>query len=267
MSSEMDETEAELPAGVDLLWGRRDRSRRGGPKPALTLERIVEAAIALADEGGLAALSMSRLAKKLGFTTMSLYRYVTSKNELLMLAFDAAVEAPPEAEPGEDWRQALERWARANLAFYRQRRWLLEVPVSGLPPGPNQLRWLDRGLAALDGTRLTEAEKPSCMLLLAMYVRSAAALLTDPARAAELAGESGAQPRAWGQTLRQLVDADRYPALSRSVNAGVFDEEPSDGDAGAEEEFEFGLCRVLDGIAVLEARGKSNVSGGSGGEA
>src|SRR5215203_813827 len=83
-----------VPPAVELLWGRRDKGRRGGPKPALSLDKIVTAAVALADEGGIAALSMSRLADKLGFTTMSLYRHVASKDDLLLLALDAAMGYP-----------------------------------------------------------------------------------------------------------------------------------------------------------------------------
>ena len=88
----MTDTESGLPPAVEQLWGLRGPGRaRGGPKPALSLERIVAAAVELADAGGLAALSMSRLAEKLGFTTMSLYRYVASKDDLLVLVLDAAL--------------------------------------------------------------------------------------------------------------------------------------------------------------------------------
>ena len=94
----MDETDSDLPASVELLWGLRDRSRRGGPKPTLSLDRIVSAAIELADAGGLAAVSMSRLADKLGFTTMSLYRYIASKEELLLLMVDASIGPLPQID-------------------------------------------------------------------------------------------------------------------------------------------------------------------------
>jgi AcrR family transcriptional regulator len=244
----MPETSGDLPATVELLWGLRDRSRRGGPKPALSLERIVSAAIELADEGGLAAVTMSRLAEKLGFTTMSLYRYVASKEELLLLMIDAAVGPPPTTDPARGWRQPAEAWSRELLVFYRQHPWILEVPISALPAGPRQLLWFDRGLAALEDTHLTESEKTGSVLLLGMYVRAQAALGADLVRAAQLAEEAGGAPRSWSQVLTRLIDPERYPAVSRAVNAGVFDDA---GEGSPEDEFDFGLQRILDGIQAL----------------
>src|SRR3984957_4776793 len=83
------------PTALDLLWGTRDRPRRG-PRPSLSLDRIVAAAISLADEEGLANLSMQRLAERLGCAKMALYRYVPGKSELVALMVDAALGDPPE---------------------------------------------------------------------------------------------------------------------------------------------------------------------------
>ena len=76
--------------GLVLLWGRRERPTRG-PKPALDIERIVRAGVEVADAEGLEALSMRKVAGRLGVGTMSLYRYVPSKQELLDLMFDATL--------------------------------------------------------------------------------------------------------------------------------------------------------------------------------
>ena len=73
-----------LPPSLELLWGRREVGRRG-PKPGLNVDAIVAAAVDIANAEGLAAVSMARVAKAVGFTTMSLYRYVTNKDELLQL--------------------------------------------------------------------------------------------------------------------------------------------------------------------------------------
>ena len=83
-----------LPASVQLLWGLREPPRRG-PKPSFTLGEVVAAAIDVADGEGLAAVSMARVAHQLGSSTMALYRYVASKDELLLLMSDAAVGPPP----------------------------------------------------------------------------------------------------------------------------------------------------------------------------
>src|SRR5215212_7242206 len=130
--------EPEIPPLLEQLWGLRGPGRRGGPKPALSVERIVSAAMELADAGGLAALSMSRLAEKLGFTTMSLYRYVASKDDLLVLLLDVGLGPPPDTPLPEGWRAGCQEWAWALLAVYRRHMWAVELPISALPAGPNQ---------------------------------------------------------------------------------------------------------------------------------
>src|SRR5437773_485762 len=95
-----------LPPGIEAAWGlHRPPSR--GPKPALSLDRIVRAAIGLADARGLDAVSMGRVAAALGAGTMALYRYVRTKDELLVLMVDAACsDTPAPRRPDESWRAA-----------------------------------------------------------------------------------------------------------------------------------------------------------------
>jgi AcrR family transcriptional regulator len=241
----MTETESGLPPVVEQLWGLRGPGRRGGPKPALSLARIVAAAVELADAGGLAALSMSRLAERLGFTTMSLYRYVASKDDLLVLVLDDALGLPPDPSGG-DWRAQSAAWAQALRAGYGRHPWLLELPISALPAGPNQLVWFDRGLAALAGTRLAEGEKASSVLLISSYVRTQATLWLDVMRAAE----SGRSPD-WAAVVERLADPARFPAVARAVAAGIFADDPDSSERYPDDEFDFGLQRILDGIEVL----------------
>ena len=102
---------APLPPGLDLLWGRRGRGQRG-PKPGLSVDAIVAAAIAIADAEGLEAVSMAHVADQLGFTTMSLYRHVTSKEELLQLMWNGSAQgAEGLVITGDDWRARLRMWA------------------------------------------------------------------------------------------------------------------------------------------------------------
>src|SRR2546430_15912316 len=84
---------------VELLWGLRERPTRG-PKPALSIERIAAAAVAVADVEGMAAVSMQRVASELDFTKMSLYRYVTGKDELIAAMIEAAGGGPPDPSEG-----------------------------------------------------------------------------------------------------------------------------------------------------------------------
>src|ERR1700753_4264520 len=107
----MPEKAPQLPPGLDLLWGRRERGARG-PKPGLSIEGIVEAAIKLADAEGLGAVSMARVAKELGFTTKSLYRHVANRGDLLQLmGTRSAHGAEALVLEGEGCRERLRGWA------------------------------------------------------------------------------------------------------------------------------------------------------------
>jgi AcrR family transcriptional regulator len=230
-----------VPPSLQLAWGLRDAGSRG-PRRGLTLERIVAAGIKVAHTDGLAALSMARIAGELGVGTMSLYRYVAAKDELLSLMVDTALGPPPPPAPGEDWRAGLTRWALGVWAAYRRQPWVLRVPISGPPYGPNNVAWLDNGLTALADTPLAEADKASTVLLLSGFVRNVATLSAD--FAAGSAGE--AVMPGYGTVLTQLTSAEQFPALHRAIASGIFDD-----DDEIEVELEFGLERILDGVAVL----------------
>jgi AcrR family transcriptional regulator len=242
-----DQSGSGLPASIEAAWGLRERPGKG-PRPSLSLRRIVDAAVKVADSDGLAALSMSRVAADLGASTMSLYRYVEAKDELLALMVDAAAGTPPgPPAPDEGWREGLSRWAWSELAAFRRHPWVVRVPIGGPPTTPNQAVWLERGLACLGGTGLAESEKLSVILLLTGYVRNYATLTADLA-SDFLASSANAQQAmsAYGRLLARLTDPRRFPALHAAIAAGAFDE-PDEPD----DEFVFGLQRVLDGVDVL----------------
>jgi AcrR family transcriptional regulator len=233
-----------LPPALELAWGRRDPGARG-PKRGLTLDQIVNAGIKVALTEGLAALSMARIAGELGVGTMSLYRYVTAKDELLLLMTDSALGQPPAAVEGEDWRAGLGRWALGAWQAYQRHPWALRVPISAPPYGPNNVAWLDHGLAALADTPLSEQQKLSSVLLLSGYVRSTATLVADLHAGA--AGE--AVMPGYGAMMAMLTTAEQFPALHRAIESGMLDDEDD-----IEIELEFGLERILDGIGVLIER-------------
>src|SRR3954454_7828145 len=237
--------EPALPASIAAAWGLRERPARG-PKPGLSLERIVAAAVAVARAEGVEAVSMSRVAKELGSSPMSLYRYVAAKDELLALMVDAALgDTAAAPQRGKGWRAGIERWAWTYHDALRRHPWVLRVPISGPPITPNQVRWLDEGLAALGETALTEAEKLSVILLVSGYVRNEATTAADVAAAA---GGGEIMP-AYAAALGQVVDRERFPALHAALRSEAFarDDDPDD-------EFVFGLARVLDGVEALVRR-------------
>jgi AcrR family transcriptional regulator len=237
-----------LPPGLEAAWGRRREPSRG-PRPELSLQRIVGAGVALADSRGIDAVSMSRVAAALGAATMALYRHVRTKEELLLLMVDAALGEPPAGRRGnEGWRSALERWALGHLAALRRRPWMVRVPIGGPPIAPNQVVWFDRGLGCFSGTGLAEVEKLAALQLVDGVVRNQATLEADLRLAAEMPQSLVAQGiQAYGRSLAGLIDAERFPALSALLAAGVFEQ----ADDSPDSEFVFGLERVLDGIETF----------------
>ncbi|WP_214411155.1 TetR/AcrR family transcriptional regulator [Sphaerisporangium fuscum] len=229
----------ELPHTLEVLWGRSKRRARG-PAQALSLERIVSAAIDIADEEGLQALSMARLAERLGCGTMSLYRHVANKDELQTFMLDAVPSLPPGIDCAEGWRAGLSLWATALLAVYHEHPWVLQI-TGGPPLEPGQLAWLDAGLRTLDGTPLHPREKMQVIMLVLHYVRGETQLTTAAAAAGEGPGE-------YGPLLARLVTAERFPALAEAITAGVFSEHPEEDPAT---DTRFGLDRILDGVEAL----------------
>ncbi|UAK34796.1 TetR/AcrR family transcriptional regulator [Nocardia asteroides] len=232
------------PTALELLWGTGQRPKRG-PKPALSLERIVGEAIALADAEGLGSLSMQRLAERLGFTKMSLYRYVPGKAELVALMLDTALGAPPEMSVGAEapqdaWRDLLGEWCETIYERLRAHPWSLEVSVGARPVGPNEMAWMESALAALAGTGLTTAERLDTIVLLIGHARSLAQqqrVMDADAFEKQIAGQFAEM---------MAAAADRYPAAAAAfAEQGVV--------AGGEGALRFGIGRILDGLAVLIA--------------
>lgn len=242
--------DVELPPSLAAAWGLRGRPGKG-PKPGLSLERIVAAGVKVAATEGLGAVSMGRVATELGAATMSLYRYVAAKGELLDLMVDAAIGTPPPLPPDEDWRTGLDRFARVHLAKLREHPWIVRVPIGTPPITPNQVAWMDHGLRLLRGTNLREHEKLSTIMTTSGLVRNWALLTADITAAAQASGTTtDAAMLGYGQLLQRLVDPARFPALGELLASGVLEVPDEVPDA----DFEFGLERILDGIEALMKR-------------
>jgi AcrR family transcriptional regulator len=232
-----------------LLWRTRERTSRKG-KPDLNVDLIVRAAIELADGAGLAALSMRRVAERLGVGTMSLYTYVPGKAELLDVMLDTVygeIAAPPADPTG--WRAGLEHVARQNLALYQRHPWLLQVATSRPVLGPNAIAKYDNELRVIDGVGLTDVEMDSVLTLISGYVHGAARGAAEAAAAAQHTGLTDEQWwYAHAPFLERILDARRYPTAAR---VGVAAGEHHQGAYDPGHAFEFGLARVLDGVEVL----------------
>jgi AcrR family transcriptional regulator len=243
MPTDHDETEVELPRGIALAWGVATNPQRG-PKRELSIEGIVDAAIDIADAGGLGAVSMSSVASQLGFTTMSLYRYVSAKDDLILLMLEHGAGVPPAAsETPSGWRERLTAWHTHALAIYAAHPWLLDIPINGIPMTPNNLAWMDSALNALADTALSEPQRLAAALAVTGHSRWQAMIERGYQEASARAGVGSADfDRLEERILGSLATPERFPAVHRALTAGAMT-----ADAG-NDPFQFGLHAILDGI-------------------
>lgn len=192
---------------------------------------------------------MARLAAELGAGTMSLYRYVASKDELLTLMVDTGLgqaRLPPDIQAA-GWRAGLEWWVRSVREAYGRHPWSLKVPITAPPLGPNNVSWMEAALQALTDTPLSEPEKVSTLLLISGFVRNSATLTADVAAARR----AGVKLPSYGSILSQLTEPERFPGVHRVIASGTFDD---DDDPAFDPDFDYGLERILDGVDALIRR-------------
>ncbi|MEU1676921.1 GntR family transcriptional regulator [Streptomyces roseifaciens] len=222
-----------------------------GTEHELTRARIVRAAVAIADAEGLASLSMRGVAGRLGVAAMSPYRYVTGKDDLVLLMADAVLAElayPDDAPAG--WRERLELGARALWAVHRRHPWLAHIgPLTRPLAVPRLIGYSEWMLGALDGHGLAPATMLDLNVLLYSYVQGTAVHLE---REAQAASESGLSGEEWMDSQAAAYDAltssGRYPVFAKVI--GAFAE--GDGyDLRLDEVFELGLTSMLDGLTAL----------------
>ncbi|MFD5920999.1 TetR/AcrR family transcriptional regulator C-terminal domain-containing protein [Kitasatospora sp. NPDC058201] len=230
----------------------------------LSRERIVRAALDLADAEGLPALSMRAVAARLGVSAMSPYRYVTSKDELVLLAADAAFgDASYPAEPPAGWRPRLELSARTLWALFRRHPWLAQLsPVTRPLMLPNLLAHAEWALAALDGHGLDPTTMMDVHVLLYSYIEGIAVNLEREAQAQSSTGVTADQ---WTDSrvpaLGPLADSGRFPVFTR-----LMADLASGYDLDLDALFEFGLANLLDGLTPrIESAGADRAARITGG--
>jgi AcrR family transcriptional regulator len=240
----------DLQRSLTLLWEGRSPGQRG-PRPKLNVERIVHAAIRIADADGLEALSMQRIAAELGYSTMSIYNHIPNKDLLLEVAADVAAGEPPSFDGPGDFRAAVRHWVGALWAGFQTRPWLLRLPLDHAPIGPNQLAWLDRLLQPLLAAGLVGSEARAAALHLTAVVRGTAQISID-INSAYKTGDGLSRTEAdLARALTELLDAQSYPALV-AVHAAETDLVQPAGEA-LPAELSFGVDRFLDGVEAWVA--------------
>jgi AcrR family transcriptional regulator len=238
-----------------LLWRHKLGDPQGsrGRKQRLTVDAVVGAAIAVADEEGLDALSIRRVAERLGVGTMTIYTYVESKNQLVELMLDDVIAELPRHDTSGTWRERLSRVAHDELEGYLRHAWMLQVDASRPPLGPGTSDWYEHALAPLDGIGLTDLEMDAAYATLAALVESTARTSVAADQARKTSGQTDEE---WWETnrplLEQVMTEDRWPIGGR-VGQAVGEAYNSMTDPLAS--FEFGLTAVLDGIESRLLRG------------
>src|SRR4029453_10632731 len=221
-------------------------ARARDAETGLTKERIVTAAMAVADKEGLGALSMRRVAVELGVATMSLYRHVQDKDDLLVLMIDAAFAEWRLPRSGDGWDEGLAGAARQKWRIFRRHLWL--APAYSLTRPlvvPNGLAYTEHVLATLLGRGLQPATAFSMNLILFSFVRGFATSLEMEATAE---ADTGVTADEWMDVQKPALEAllaDRNVPAFRTVLDSF---EPGGYDMDLNELFETGLHYLLDGF-------------------
>ncbi|WP_067826496.1 TetR/AcrR family transcriptional regulator [Actinomadura kijaniata] len=247
---------------MDLLWrAPADEGGRPGPKPGLSVAVIVETAIAIADERGMAALSMRAVGERLGRTGMALYTYVPGKSELVDLMYDRVLAGlPRDYDTTGGWRAAVTTWATDLWEFHLRHPWVLQVSQARPVLGPNEYVMIDTALGVLRATGLPPRAIRRVVGALFNLVRGSAQMIAE-ARAA--VAETGVSDEEWWYARSALLEevapdfAERYPSVAWLGDAGAYEPEDQsvpymEGDA--RETFEAGLALLLDGVEAAVRR-------------
>ncbi|MCW2947435.1 MAG: putative transcriptional regulator, TetR family [Actinoallomurus sp.] len=226
------------------IWMRPERPARG-PKPTYSRAQITEAAIRIADAEGLEAATMRRIAAEIGAGAMSLYRYVPSRDDLIVLMADRLMgEIDVEGMPSGDWRADLTRYAHGLRAMWLRHPWIATAHRSLPGLGPNQLLLIERVMGVLDA-HVSIDENLALMAILNGYVEGAA---REEVSSAEELRRSGLSESEWMARsypyVQQLVNSGEYPILTKIVM------EARQPHLSRDDQFRYGLERVLDCIAA-----------------
>jgi AcrR family transcriptional regulator len=226
------------------IWMRPERPARG-PKPAYSRAQITEAAVRIADAEGLEAATMRRIAAEIGAGAMSLYRYVPSRDDLIMLMADRLMgEIDVEGMPSGDWRADLTRYAGELRAMWLRHPWIATAQRALVVFGPNQLRLIERVMGSLDA-HVPIDENLALMAILNGYVESAA---RDEVSWTQEIRRSGLTESEWMARsypyIQRLVESGEYPIFTKIVTGS---RQPH---LSRDDQFRYGLERILDCIAA-----------------
>ena len=213
------------------------RANRGDePRDTLKRERVLRAAMELADERGIESLTMRELGRRLGVEAASLYNHVKGKDDLLDGLVDLAageIDVPSDAV---DWKDAMRRRAASAREVFSRHPWASSLMDSREHNGPANLSYADRVLGTLLGAGFSPREAANAFLVLDAYVYG------FQRQQSSLALPEGVDTFAVAEEIRTTIPPDAYPSLMRI--AGEFATNPHDEAAV----FDFGLGLILGGL-------------------
>jgi len=184
---------------------------------------VVDAGVAIADAEGLAALSIRKVAGRLGIGAMSVYTYVPGRSELIELMIDRVYADHGVPDPALGWRDRAEAWVRASWRIYSAHPWLLDYNMARLPLGPNVLDVEEALYAAVHAAGFSGAENVAISNLLRWQLLGAAR-----AQIGDAAGErhTGVSTEAYWDSLSSFwstyFDWERYPTMAAVWESGGF---------------------------------------------
>jgi AcrR family transcriptional regulator len=240
---------------LTLLWrgASTDTVTARGPRPTLSVDRVVSVGVAIADAEGLEAVTMRRVATELTVAPMTLYTYVPGKAELLDLMLDTVYAQMPRTSPADDgWRARVAAVALDNRTLFSQHPWVASVSTSRPVLGPGLMSKYDYELSAFEGLGLDDVTMDAALTFVLGFVETCARAAAD-VRAAryESAMSDGEWWAANQPLLERVFDAERYPLAARVGAAAGAAHHGAYSPAHA---YGFGLARVLDGLATLIER-------------
>lgn len=210
------------------------------PRRPLSKDRILRAAVTLADQSGLASLTMRRLGRELGVEAMSLYKHVSSKDEILDGMVDMVVGDIEIPEPGSDWKTAMRKRAVSARQVLRRHPWAIGLFESRGAFGPAVLRYIDAIIASLRAGGFTVEIAGHAFSLLDNYVYGHVIQ--------EISFETSMEEGEATQPILQHLQGDQYPHLAELVTLQEATS-PFDYDT----EFEFGLNLILDALDAVRS--------------
>jgi DNA-binding transcriptional regulator YhcF (GntR family) len=213
-----------------------------------TRDDVVRTAIRVADAEGLAAVSMRRVAAELDVATMSLYRHVSGKDELLLLMADAVFGEEPPVEDGLDWRAAMESMGRALWTLCRRHPWIARITSFTRPMlAPNGMAHTEGAMRALDGLGLDLSTRLYLVIALTGFVIGTAVNLEAEIEAQHDTGVSSDEwMHAQESAFNAIVASGRFPLMTALAAQPDF-------DVHLDPLFELGLKLMVDGLAAFIA--------------